>query len=521
MKEDSTHRISTFSEALASGWASATIGELIGRDGLFVDGDWVESKDQDPRGDVRLIQLADVGDGAYLNKSNRFLTNAKAIELRCTFLKPDDLLIARMPEPLGRACIFPGDSKPCITVVDVCIVRTGVRGASQHWLMHAINSLAVRSAIEGLQSGSTRKRISRSNLAKLEVPSPPLPEQHRIVAKIEELFTRLDAGVEALKRIKAQLKRYRQAVLKHAFEGKLTAEWRQTHKHELEPASALLDRIRQERHRTAKGKYKQLPPLDTSALPQLPEGWVWSNFEELKKAEKNAIKAGPFGSSLKKESYVPHGYKIYGQEQVIRQNPSYGNYYIGEEKYVELKSCAVKPGDILISLVGTIGRVLILPEHSEAGIINPRLIKLSLKERLVDNKYIKAYIESSAVRDFFTLASHGETMEILNLGILRTLPIPVPSPTEQHKIVEEIERRFSIADQIEKTVDQSLKQAERFRHSILRRAFEGKLVPQDHNDEPAEKLLERIKAERTKHLAEAKAASKSRRTTHRKQMRLV
>ena len=358
-------------------------------------------------------------------------------------------------------------------------------------------------------------------LEKSFIPLPPLPEQHRIVAKIEELFTRLDAGVEALKKIKAQLKRYRQSVLKHAFEGKLTEEWRQAHKHELEPASVLLDRIKQERHKTAKGKYKELPPRDTTDLPELPKGWVWSNFEELKKAQRNAIKAGPFGSSLKKESYVPHGYRIYGQEQVIRQNPSYGNYYIGEEKYTELKSCAVKPGDILISLVGTIGKVLILPEDSEPGIINPRLIKLSLEERLVDNKYIKAYIESSTVRDFFTLASHGETMEILNLGILRTLPIPVPSPTEQHKIVSEIERRFSVADEIEKTIDHSLKQSERLRQSILRRAFEGKLVPQEPNDEPAEKLLERIRQERARQQAERKPARSSRNKSNTKQMGLV
>src|SRR4051812_29891436 len=96
------------SPARPIGWVQAHIGDLISRDGLFTDGDWVESKDQDPEGDVRLIQLADVGDGVYLNKSSRFLTSEKARELRCTFLNAGDLLVARMPDPLGRACIFPG-----------------------------------------------------------------------------------------------------------------------------------------------------------------------------------------------------------------------------------------------------------------------------------------------------------------------------------------------------------------------------------------------------------------------------
>ena len=109
---------------LRDGWAEASIGDLLSKDGVFSDGDWVESKDQDPGGGVRLIQLADVGDGVYVNKSQRFLTPEKAIELGCTYLVSGDLLIARMPDPLGRACLFPGDPKRSVTVVDVCIIRT-------------------------------------------------------------------------------------------------------------------------------------------------------------------------------------------------------------------------------------------------------------------------------------------------------------------------------------------------------------------------------------------------------------
>ena len=138
-------------------WAKATIGETIGYDGLFIDGDWVETKDQDTEGNVRLIQLADVGDGIYRNRSNRFLTHEKAIQLGCSFLQPNDILIARMPDPLGRACIFPGDSKQSVTVVDICIVRTGANGLDHKWLMHTINSFVFRSVIASLQSSSTRK----------------------------------------------------------------------------------------------------------------------------------------------------------------------------------------------------------------------------------------------------------------------------------------------------------------------------------------------------------------------------
>jgi type I restriction enzyme S subunit len=185
---------------LPTGWAEATIEGLVGN-GVFCDGDWVESEDQDPNGDVRLIQLADVGDGEYRDRSSRFLTSAKATELHCTFLEAGDVLIARMPDPLGRGAVFPGDTKKSVTVVDVCVVRSSPEAPFHHkWLMHFVNAPVFRVSVASLQSGSTRKRISRKNLATLTLPVPPLPEQHRIVEKIEELFSDLDAGVASLER---------------------------------------------------------------------------------------------------------------------------------------------------------------------------------------------------------------------------------------------------------------------------------------------------------------------------------
>src|SRR4051812_424730 len=124
---------------LPKGWTWKTIPDLVGDDGVFIDGDWVESKDQDPKGNVRLIQLADVGDGVYRDKSDRFMTKTKADELGCTFLKDGDVLVARMPDPLGRACIFPGDSKPSVTVVDIAIVRSRGGEFDHRWLACFVN----------------------------------------------------------------------------------------------------------------------------------------------------------------------------------------------------------------------------------------------------------------------------------------------------------------------------------------------------------------------------------------------
>jgi len=166
-------------------WPVVPLSNALGGAEVFVDGDWVESKDQDPDGDVRLVQLADVGDGGYINKSSRFSRSAKARELRCTFLKPGDLLVARMPDPLGRVCIFPGNSKPSVTVVDVCIIRPVSGELDARWLMHCLNAPFCRSQIAGYATGTTRSRISRSNLGRIKIALPPVPEQRRIAAVLD------------------------------------------------------------------------------------------------------------------------------------------------------------------------------------------------------------------------------------------------------------------------------------------------------------------------------------------------
>ena len=206
------------------------------------------------------------------------------------------------------------------------------------------------------KAGTTVQSIEFPRLKNFQIPLPPLPEQRRIVARIEGLFSQLDTGVAALRHAKAQLKRYRQSVLAAAVTGELTREWREQHP-DVEPADVLLERVLKLRPSewAGRGKYKTPEPIKTDGLPGLPETWTWTNFDTLAKAEKHALKAGPFGSALKKEFYVPSGYKIYGQEQVIKDDPYLGDYYIDEERFKSLQSCETIQGDFLISLVGTIG----------------------------------------------------------------------------------------------------------------------------------------------------------------------
>ena len=193
-----------------------TLVDIISNGGLLCDGDWIEKKDQDVRGKVRLIQLADIGDGEFKDKSSKYITLETAERLHCTFLEKGDILIARLPEPLGRACIFPLEGA-YITAVDIAILRIKDISINPQYIMYLINSSTFRSQIKQYESGTTRKRISRKNLEKIEFSLPNLEIQNRIVARIEELFSKLDKAVDTLKTTKEQLAVYRQAVLKDAF----------------------------------------------------------------------------------------------------------------------------------------------------------------------------------------------------------------------------------------------------------------------------------------------------------------
>lgn len=171
-------------------------------------------------------------------------------------------------------------------------------------------------------------------------------------------------------------------------------------------------------------------------LGVIPEDWLVGGFIDLTDSEnKNAIKPGPFGSSIKKQSYVEAGYKVYGQEQVISGDPFFGDYYIDREKYNALQAFKVKEGDVLMSLVGTIGKVLIIPEGYEEGIINPRLMKISPDKEKASPEFIAYLLASDLISKQLTSKSHGGTMSIINKGMLLSVKIPIPPVEEQVKIV--------------------------------------------------------------------------------------
>ncbi len=361
-----------------------------------------------------------------------------------------------------------------------------------------------KEAKRAMKGTAGQLRVPTNYLRHLKIPLPPLPEQHRIVAKIEELFAKLDAGVEALKKIKKQIKQYRQAVLKFAFEGKLTEEWRRENKDKLEAVSILLEKIKKERKKQQGKKYKELPPVDTPAfpsgrskLPNLPEGWVWTNIVGI-----GEVVTGTTPSKSKRE-YYGKDFPFYKPTDLN------DGYYVTKsqdnlsKKGIE-KARLLPPNSVLVTCIGTIGKTGFI---RVAGASNQQ-INAIVPQKSVLPEYVYFICISPQFQKSIIDNASATTLPILNKSKFENLTIPLPPLPEQHKIVEKIEKRFAMADEIEKVVEQSLKQAERLHQSILKRAFEGKLVTQNPLEPPASELLKRIKAEKERLKREKKVGKK-------------
>ncbi len=187
-------------------------------------------------------------------------------------------------------------------------------------------------------------------------------------------------------------------------------------------------------------------------IPIDPE-WPVVGITDLVSDNPHSFKAGPFGSALKKDSYVPTGYKIYGQEQVIRGDSGFGDYYISNEKYHELQNYRVTAGDVLVSLVGSYGKTLVVPCEFEPGIINPRLAKISLNPKRMIPEFLVSLFVQEIVLEQIEALSHGGTMNILSIKTLKGLRLPMPPVDDQRTIVEQIEREEAVINGNRELID--------------------------------------------------------------------
>ena len=322
-------------------------------------------------------------------------------------------------------------------------------------------------------TGTTRLKLNQAAMRRIPVPIAPPEQRNHIVAEIEKQFSRLDEAVVNLKRVKANLKRYKAAVLKAAVEGKLTEDWREQHP-DVEHASKLLERIRAERRAkwSGKGKYKEPTGPDTSNLPTLQEGWMWCLTDALFSYVTSGSRGwaqhySNEGSLFLRIGNLDHDSIRLDMREVQLVQPPAGT---------EGTRTKVENGDILVSITADVGMIAVIPPNIGEAYINQH-IALARPVLGICREYLAWYL---AARDGgqkeFRRLQRGATKVGLGLDDIRAVPVPLPPLDEQHQIVAEVERHLSAIEELEAAVEANLTRADRLRQAILTRAFAGKLV---------------------------------------------
>jgi len=323
------------------------------------------------------------------------------------------------------------------------------------------------------QRGTSYPAVRDGDVFAQLIPVPSKQEAACIVAEIEKQFSRLDEAVAGLKRIKANLKRYKAAVLKAAVEGRLTAQWRQEH-FDVEPASDLLKRILAERkkkweEKNPGKKYREPVAPDTSNLPELPKGWVWATTDQLFSFVTSGSRGwasyySDSGPLFLRMGNLDHDTIKLDLSDIQRVQPPAGT---------EGMRTRVKSGDILISITADVGMVGLIPDGFEEAYINQHIALV--RPETLNAIYLAWFLACKNGQDQLNGLQRGATKVGLGLDDIKAVNVPLPPRKEQTAIIQEIDCIFSVADEIEAIIESDLKRAERLRQAVLRFAFSGEL----------------------------------------------
>ena len=384
---------------------------------------------------VTFIKIENIDNGKVILPSIKTFISEEAHNYqKKSKLEENDLLFS-IAGTIGETCLIKKEYLPANTNQALAILRGYYKEVQPQFLTHQLNS-SISQYVKLKARGGAMNNISLEDLKAIELVLPPLPEQQAIVSKIEELFSELDNGMAQLKTAKQQLKVYRQSLLKWAFEGKLTNK------------------------NVKEG--------------ELPKGW---KDVELKGIVER-ISDGPFGSNLKSIDYVNEGVRVIRLENIGEME--FRNEYktfVTQEKYETIKRYTVGKGDIIFSsFISESIRSVILPDYIESAINKADCFLVRVSEATVSKKYLAYYFSTKAMQNQLVNQIHGATRPRINTTQLKASKIPFAPLKEQQLIVSELESKLTVCDKIEETISQSLQQAETLRQSILKKAFEGKLI---------------------------------------------
>jgi type I restriction enzyme, S subunit len=350
-----------------------------------------------------------------------------------------------------------------------------------------------KNAIHQMTGAVGQKRVPAAYLKECKIPLAPLNEQTRIVAEIEKQFSRLDEAVENLKRVKANLKRYKAAVLKAAVEGRLTEEWRKTHP-DVEPAARLLGRILAERRKkweeaelaamNARGKvpkdnqwkkkYKEPPQIDINLMPDLPAGWTWVSLPQIGELNRGKSKHRP-----RNAPFLYGGPYPFVQTGDVKHATGTIKHYTQTYSEKGLKQSRLWPkGTLCITIAANIADTAILGFDA---CFPDSIVGFIPDAECIEVKFIEYFLRTA--KENLERYAPATAQKNINLAILNDVAVPLPPENEQKLIVNEIEKNLSVAERIEISLDQNLARADRLRQSILKKAFSGRLAPRENTEE--------------------------------------
>ena len=434
---------------------------------------------------VPFISVKDIYDGKIHFEDCKYISMKEHNELskRC---KPErnDILITKSGT-IGRIAVIKKDIEFSL-FVSVALIKPFKKYITPDFVAYAlenyINSIDIQQTIKG----GVIKNFHIEDLKEVPIPMAPLEEQRRIVSKIEELFTKLDAGVESLKKAKLQLKRYRRSVLKAAFEGKLTEEWRRKHQSEIQSHSILIANIKKAKKLIDSRLDQGANDVELGIINYARE-WPLAYLPEVGELRRGMSKHRPRDDK-----------KLYGgkypfiQTGDIRNSKGVIRDYAQTYSEIGLKQSRLWPiGTLCITIAANIAETAILGietcfPDSVVGFVANKII--------CDAKFVYFLIQN--IKSKLDAYAPATAQKNINVGILSRLAVPIPCLSEQQQIITVLDDYFSVVENLETTIGATLNGATNLRRGILTDAFLGKLVSQDSNDEPAQKLLERIRKQK-------------------------
>ncbi len=437
---------------------------------------------------INFVKIENISNGLIESNTIQTFVSEEAHENQGRSILEENDILFSIAGTIGQTCIVRKRDLPANTNQALAIISGFANCLVPDFLEFQLRS-TVASRAKAKARGGAMNNISLGDLRSLQILVPPLKEQLRIVAKIEELFPELDKGIASLKAARAKLDIYRQAVLKHAFEGRLTAQWREENQDKLEQPGKLLARIKREREtryeqqlhewkaavkkwgksdKTAKkpAKPKRLRSFSVFSENQ-PLNSIWPSFEL-----GDLINVSS-GQSLTSNAMRGGKYPVYGGNGI---NGYHDEYLISEPTLI-IGRVGAKCGVTHITL-------------KNSWITDNALIASPLV-RSFDKRYFKYLLEHKNLN----VLGSSTGQPVISGAKIYAVRIPLPTLAEQIQIADIIEKANSSIDELTTEIDDQLLQADVFRQSLLKKAFSGQLVPQDPNDEPASVLLDRIRAE--------------------------